>query len=778
MLSNKHCYHYTHCTTLPFNVSDHAPICLEISARAIKIPCPEFELNAKANWNQYENILKTKIVPFNINLQETPANGNYINYFTESVHLAKQESIPKSKFRYSSYYKTSNKFKRLERNLNGIYRIIELNVNNPIHLRNLNHNKSKIIEALKNEANRIHDNNWQNFIEKLDRDKKLNPKQFWTSIRPILYKSGSKRIQITDTGDKDGNILNDPRQIEEKLRTEWRTHFIEPPVDKIHPDSLDQNNRFHLANPHIATPHGRIDISRLNSDSPLLKPINPIDTYLTFRSFRNKAPGPDEIRKVHIMHFPKIAFVNITKIYNYALSTGKYPDNFKLGIMIFIPKPGKDSSDPKNYRPITLINIIGKCFGKLLNKRFVNYLENNALANPLQYGFRKGRSCVSSLALMYEYIVRKKSGQQHYKVSVVSRDISGAFDRVWHKKLIELLSYLGLPHLFIKILSSFLMNRSIRIKVFNFIGPPFTPTAGVPQGAPDSPDLFNISTLPLFNLTPHNDLTPTANTYAPWYCDDLHLIVATPCGRRRHEFHKSHLRRAIINQNDFERRRGILTCPEKSVITPIKRRTFDPLVVNDGNTIVQYPHLAHNTTTKILGLRINNYSFTTQHVNKAAENARAILGQLKGLRHLNISSKTLLVKAYIIPALTYPCIPLNTASISGLYQLQTVLNKSLRFIYNVFFPNMISNRVLHQRLKIKPINQTIHNQAKIIWEKLGDGRAGDINTFNEINNMEITHYYNHFPSSLLISLKEEPPPIYNRRDKKSRRVLRFYNRRL
>ena len=91
---------------------------------------------------------------------------------------------------------------------------------------------------------------------------------------------------------------------------------------------------------------------------------------------------------------------------------------------------------------------------------------------------------------------------------------------------------------------------------------------------------------------------------------------------------------------------------------------------------------------------------------------------------------------------------------------------------------MISNRVLHQRLKIKPINQIIHNQAKIIWEKIGDGRAGDINTFNEINNMEITHYYNHFPSSLLISLKEEPPPIYNRRDKKSRRVIRFYDRRL
>ena len=120
------------------------------------------------------------------------------------------------------------------------------------------------------------------------------------------------------------------------------------------------------------------------------------------------------------MNLPKIAFVNLTKIFNYALSCGQYPESFKTAIMIFFPKSGKDPSHPKNYRPISLINIIGKAFGKILNKRFVEYLTANALHNPLQYGFRKGRSCVSSLALMYEYIVRKKSGRQNYKVAVVS----------------------------------------------------------------------------------------------------------------------------------------------------------------------------------------------------------------------------------------------------------------------------------------------------------------------------------------------------------------------
>ena len=113
ILGNRHCYHYSHCSTLPFNVSDHAPLCLEISARAIKIPSPEFELNAKANWDLYANILKEKVIPVNLNLRNNQEIYNYIQYLTESVQLAKNEAIPKSKFKYSTNRTTSSKFKRL-----------------------------------------------------------------------------------------------------------------------------------------------------------------------------------------------------------------------------------------------------------------------------------------------------------------------------------------------------------------------------------------------------------------------------------------------------------------------------------------------------------------------------------------------------------------------------------------------------------------------------------------------------------------------------------------
>ena len=396
--------------------------------------------------------------------------------------------------------------------------------------------------------------------------------------------------------------------------------------------------------------------------------------------------------------------------------------------------------------------------------------QTNSLLNPLQYGFRKGRSCVSSLALMYELIARRKGSQYHYKVSVVSRDISGAFDRVWHDKLIEILHTLDLPDIFIKILSSFLHNRKIQIKISSYTGPTFTPTAGVPQGAPESPDLFNISTLPL------GELAPSVETYAPWYCDDLHLIVASPTGVANRRRHPSQLKQAIINQNIFERKRGILTCPEKSVITSIGCANRHNVEIDDGNSISLYPHLQRNATTKILGLNINNHSFTAKQVEKSCDKATAFLKEFKCLRDLSIPSKTLLVKSLIIPTITYPCIPLNTCSITCLYKLQTIQNNALRFIYKVKYPRMVTNRELHHLSGLLPINQVIHARAKTIWGNIEAGEAGDPQTFDWINSMDIHKYYNNFPSSLNISRKDDPPPIYNIDDTRTQSTTNFYSR--
>ena len=162
-------------------------------------------------------------------------------------------------------------------------------------------------------------------------------------------------------------------------------------------------------------------------------------------------------------------------------------------------------------------------------------------------------------------------------------------------------------------------------------------------------------------------------------------------------------------------------------------------------------------------------------VKACVDKANLLLFHMRSLKNLSIPSKLILVKAYIITTLTYPCIPLNTASLTCLYQLQTVQNNALRWVYNIRLRQMIPNRTLHLRANILPINQVIHARARIIWNNLRDGIAGDPETFERISSIEMRRYFHHFPSSLDIASKvNDPPPIYNQDDTRRRRTKRYY----
>ena len=48
--------------------------------------------------------------------------------------------------------------------------------------------------------------------------------------------------------------------------------------------------------------------------------------------------------------------------------------------MIPIPKPGKDPTNPTNYRPIALTS----CMERMINRRLVWYLESHKLLTNVQ----------------------------------------------------------------------------------------------------------------------------------------------------------------------------------------------------------------------------------------------------------------------------------------------------------------------------------------------------------------------------------------------------------
>jgi hypothetical protein len=165
-----------------------------------------------------------------------------------------------------------------------------------------------------------------------------------------------------------------------------------------------------------------------------------------------------------------------------------FPTAWKTAHTVMIPKPGKCPNDPKSYRPISLLSITGKIFERILTNRLQLTLESNNLLPPEQFGFRAQRSTHNPLAELQTDITRHANlGECTVGVFL---DIERAFDKVWHDGLVQKLLNLRLNLKFTKLISSFLTNRSCRIKVNKILSNTVHLKAGVPQGSVLSPLLY------------------------------------------------------------------------------------------------------------------------------------------------------------------------------------------------------------------------------------------------------------------------------------------------
>ena len=94
-----------------------------------------------------------------------------------------------------------------------------------------------------------------------------------------------------------------------------------------------------------------------------------------------------------------------------------------------------------NYRPISLLPILGKIFEKVLFDSPYDYIINNKLTS-CQSGFIKGDSCVNQLLAISQEIHKYLDVNPSIDTIDVFLDMSKAFDKVWRNGLIcKLQSY-------------------------------------------------------------------------------------------------------------------------------------------------------------------------------------------------------------------------------------------------------------------------------------------------------------------------------------------------
>ena len=180
-----------------------------------------------------------------------------------------------------------------------------------------------------------------------------------------------------------------------------------------------------------------------------------------------------------------------THIINISLLTGKFPSFCKYAQVIPIWKGG-DTSEHNNYRPISILPVIGKCIEYFASQQLTEYIETNQLFSNQQYGFRKNYSTTYLMIDLFDDIYNSKSKSK--KPGIIFLDIKKAFDTVDHKILLDKLYYYGIKDTALEWIKSFLSDRVQCTKVNNKATGFLSLTCGVPQGTVLGPILFALYT--------------------------------------------------------------------------------------------------------------------------------------------------------------------------------------------------------------------------------------------------------------------------------------------
>ena len=158
-----------------------------------------------------------------------------------------------------------------------------------------------------------------------------------------------------------------------------------------------------------------------------------------------KAPGPDGVPMEFLKAMGNPMAAAIAKLATSCWRLGYYPDRFLEAKTIVLKKPGKATySDPGAWRPIALLNTVGKVIEWIMAKRLQDAAEEHRLLPDTQMGARRGRSVDTALELLTEQIYTTWESKKHV-ATLLSLDISGAFDTVHPIRLLDILRKKGLP---------------------------------------------------------------------------------------------------------------------------------------------------------------------------------------------------------------------------------------------------------------------------------------------------------------------------------------------
>jgi hypothetical protein len=205
---------------------------------------------------------------------------------------------------------------------------------------------------------------------------------------------------------------------------------------------------------------------------------------------KGKSCGMDEVLAEMLKLADVTAVRFLTKLFNILFDTGTYPEEWAKAIIVPIFKKG-DSNLTANYRGVSLLSLISKCYTFVLNKRLVKWVEEQGKITESQAGFRKGYSTTDHIFTL-NAIIDKCFAKKGCKLYACFVDLKSAFDSVQREPLFEVLFKQGMNGKFMTAVVAIYKTVLSCVRIEDRLTDFFECPVGLRQGCVMSPVTFSL----------------------------------------------------------------------------------------------------------------------------------------------------------------------------------------------------------------------------------------------------------------------------------------------
>ena len=624
--------------------SDHFPIFLQNIGSSVDQHVPRWKFK-KANWEMFNFQCNARITSDKFENIEDP-----IEQFSKILYEIAEECIPKS----SSNPKRPPKpwfdddcKEGIKNRKTALRQFTSRPTQDKLdNFRVLRAKARRTIKLSKRKS-------WREYVSKLNT--RTSVKKVWNMVRKISGKGKSSfgHLDVNDTK------ITSAKDISNTL------------ADTFSKTSSSSNYNSKFKNIKQQKEKKKLNFQSNNLESYNI-PFSILELKESLSKAHDTSAGPDEIHYQLLKHLPSTALTVLLELYNNIWNTGNVPKSWKEATVIPVPKPGKDNTDPNNYRPIALTSCVCKTLERMINRRLVWYLESNNIISEFQSGFRNHRSTNDHLVRLESFIREAFIKKEH--LVAVFFDLEKAYDTTWKYGIMNDLQEIGLKGRLPLFISNFLNDRQFKVRVGATLSDMRDQEMGVPQGSILSVTLFNVK---INNIV--KSISP--GTDCSLYVDDFLICYR---GKNMNTVERQ-LQLTINKAHKWATENGFKFFKSKSKCVhfcQMRKHHDDPQLLLDGTPIPVVDEV------KFLGVIFDKKLNFISHIKQLKAKCQKALNLMRVVAHTDWGAdRKILLRLYrslIRSKLDYGSIVYGSARKSYLQMLDPIHHQGLRLALGAF----------------------------------------------------------------------------------------------